>query len=201
MSDPTPETSPAARGPGRGNPIMLIFNTAVLVFLIVAGVSVLRHKEKKVEAPAVPVTSEAPSEEGVLSVTLFFASKDAERLVAERREIPVRNGEIESVARSVIGELAAGPKGDGAPVLPPGAVVERVFFDDEGTLTLDFHPSLRDQHWGGAAAERLTLDALRQTIAVNFSSVRSVQILVAGETVETIGGHLDAVRALPAGGR
>lgn len=202
MSEPTPADSSTPGGGRRANPMMLVFNTAVLVFLVVAGISVLRHKGKAPEeTPLAVAPSAAPHEEGVLSVTLFFASADAQRLVPERREIAAGSDAIEATVRSVIGELAAGPTGDGAPVLPPGAIVERVFLDDEGTLTLDFDPSLRDSHWGGTAAERLTLEALRQTIAVNFSSVRSIQILVAGEPVETIGGHLDAMRALPAGGR
>lgn len=201
MSDLRPEDASPARGAGGGNSMMLIFNTAVIVFLIVAAISVLRHKGKKEEIPVAVVPIETPREEGVISVTLFFASKDAEGLVPERRDIAVGTDAIESAVRVVIGELAAGPKGEGAPVLPSGAAVERVFLDDEGMLTLDFDPSLREQHWGGTAAERLTLEALRQTIAVNFASVRSIQILIAGEAVESIGGHLDAMRALPVGGR
>ncbi|MFN0149469.1 MAG: GerMN domain-containing protein [bacterium] len=201
MSDPKSEDAKPASGAGRGNPMMMIFNTAVIVFLIVAAVSVLRNKNKADETPIAVAPSEVPREEGVLSVTLFFASKDAERLVPERREIAVADDAVESVIRNVIGELAAGPNGESAPVLPAGAVAERVFLDDEGMLTLDFDPSLREKHWGGSAAERLTLEAIRQTMAVNFASVRSVQILVGGETVESIGGHIDATRALPARNR
>jgi Sporulation and spore germination len=189
-----------ASGPRRSKLVMAAFNVVVIIFLIVAAV-VIWGKPRKKTQKTVSVPAEAQAEPGVLTVTLFFAARDAQSLVPERREIATQGGALEENIRSVIAELAIGPSGEAARVLPEGAALRAAFLDGEGNLYLDFGQELRSQHWGGAAGERLTIEALRQTIAANFAAVRSVRVLVGGEPIESIAGHIDAQQPITVGGR
>jgi hypothetical protein len=63
-------------------------------------------------------------------------------------------------------------------------------------VLIDFSRELRDNHPGGSAAERATVDAILRTIALNFPEVRACTLLVAGEQVETLAGHLALDRPL-----
>ena len=196
MADPKEAPQPAAapEKPKRrlAPAVFATINSAVLVFLVVAAVSVWRNKKKTAEVA--PRGAEAPAvvepeEDAVMTATLFFARKEGEGLVPEPREVAVRGGEEDAIRR-VVEELARGPRGDGAPVLPSGTRVLRVFRNREGTVFLDLSGEFRQGHWGGAAAEEATVTALTSTLAAGFPDVRAMQILVEGAAVETIAGHV-----------
>lgn len=196
MADPNEVPQAAAPPPKpkrRLSPaIFAIINSTVLVFLVVAAIAVWRHKKKTEDvaprAAAAPSVAET-EDESVMTATLFFARKDGGGLVPEPREVAVRGGEEDAIRR-VVEELARGPRGDGAPVLPSGTRVLRVFRNREGTVFLDLSGEFRKGHWGGAAAEEATVTALTSTLAAGFPDVRAIQILVEGAAVETIAGHV-----------
>jgi hypothetical protein len=200
VEDGSAEDAGATGRPARSKIVMAAVSATVLIFLIVAGVMML-GKPRKAPLKPVSLPAETEAEPGVLTVTLFFATPDAEGLVPERREIATKGGAIEDNIRSVIAELVSGPSGKAARVLPEGAALNTVFQDNEGNLYLDFGDELQSQHWGGASAERLTIESIRQTIAANFATVRSVRVLVGGEPIESIAGHMDAKQAIAVGGR
>jgi hypothetical protein len=176
---------------------MAVFNATVFIFLVVAAVFVFKHRGADKAQDAAPIPPELAAREGFTTITLFFGDADAFGLIPETREIPAEEGGFEARVRRVITELAAGPHGAGMPVLPEGTEVLRLFRDFDGTLFLDMNASFRDRHWGGAAGELLTLNALRQTIAANFAEVRGLQLLVEGDVVESIAGHVVADHPIP----
>ncbi len=115
----------------------------------------------------------------------------------ERREIlasKVREEEI----RRLVADLIAGPRGEATGVFPAQTRLEDVFWDGEGELTLSFSEHLRSDHPGGSRAETATVQSLLGTIKTNFPDVLRVRILVEGETVSSIAGHVDISRALDA---
>ena len=191
----------APRAPTRSRPMIAAFNGTVIIFLLVAAVVIWRHERAKKPAVVALAPQEEPAHLGVLTVTLFFASRDAGELVAERREIAAGDGGIETMVRRVIDELGRGPAAGGSPVLPEGAALQTVFQDSDGIVYLDFSEAFRSRHWGGAAGERLTIEALRRTIAANFAAIQSVRVLVAGESVESIAGHIGVAHPITVGGR
>lgn len=180
-----------------GRHVMAIFNLSVIIFLLVAAVSVWKHRGKGGPEQLAETEELQPAREGFVTVTLFFADSDGAGLLSETREVPAAEGDFEARVRCVIDELASGPEGDGAPVLPPDTEVLRLFKDFEGTLYLDMNAAFRTGHWGGAAGELMTIHALRRTIAANFPEVHGMQLLVDGEVVETIAGHVTANQPIP----
>ena len=122
-------------------------------------------------------------------MTLYFAVKDASHLVGEAREVPGCMAE-EDCLRAAVEALIAGPSGALDPVLPDKTLLLGV--QVEGSLvTLDFSEDLVNGHPGGTQSELLTVYALTDTLAVNFPHLRQVRILVEGEPIDTLKGHVD----------
>jgi germination protein M len=137
----------------------------------------------------VPVPPEEAGEvERVREVTLYFASSDANSLVPEHRQIVSSNQVLENLRR-VIESLIGGPGGDGIPTIPSSARLRSVFIHDK-VAHIDFSPEIVEDFSGGTASEYMLISSLVQTICANFHEVEAVAILVEGNEIDTIGGHL-----------
>jgi spore germination protein GerM len=185
-----------ATGRGSGRGVRFWLALAVIAALVVLGAVGLRFVQRwraAANAPAsaasAPDTSAVPP--GTRSVQLVFVSADAMSLITEQRQLPATN-RLEEELRAVLDALCAGPETRGAiGPIPRGARPLAVFYDErQGAVLVDFSRELRDNHPGGSAAERATVDAILRTIALNFPEVRACTLLVAGEQVETLAGHL-----------
>jgi spore germination protein GerM len=134
---------------------------------------------------------------GARAVTLFFGNSAGDGLISETRTISARRHRDEEI-EVVVAELLAGPtRGGAVRTFPPDTQLRQAFYDEaQRLLYLDFNRALVSQAMGGSAMETLTLGALLRTIAIDFPEVESVQILVDGLEVETLGGHLDLTRPL-----
>lgn len=121
-------------------------------------------------------------------VVLYFANEQGQ-LVAQRRDIP----KVDGIARMTIHELTKGPEQNNMqsmiPTLPNGTKLKDISIKD-GLCTVDFSSQLKENHAGGSTGELLTVYAIVNTLT-QFSTVQQVQILVNGEVVETLAGHVD----------
>jgi len=126
-------------------------------------------------------------------VTLYFASEDGQYLVSEARQLGCSSEE--NCVQAVIESLISGPVQAGSPVLSSKAKVLKVQLD-QGTAIIDFSSEVSTGHPGGSQSELLTVYALANSIAVNFSHLRQVAILIDGKKVDTLKGHVDLRRPL-----
>jgi spore germination protein GerM len=133
----------------------------------------------------------SPGEE----LSLWFASRQEDALVMERRRVPPNQTPIDRV-RVSLQELIAGPKGSALRTVPAEVKIREVFIDDQGTAYVDFSEELSQTHPGGPWAEMLTLRSIMQTLVTNVPGIKGVQILIEGREVETIAGHMDIRRPL-----
>lgn len=156
----------------------------VLAAVIAASYGIRRWSARdKVEIPGVQEVSDETR-----SVTLYFAGRDADGLVAETREIPVREGIVNEV-KSVMAALLAGPAdGDAVSAIPMGTAILQVFWvENTETLYLDFNKGIT--MGDGSTAEYYTITTIIRTIGANFPQAGRVQLLVEGYPVETLAGH------------
>lgn len=136
----------------------------------------------------------APVSEGSRAVTLYFANRDDEALVTETRLVAIGKEYVEQIEQ-VIRALLTGPQGGGVNTIAEGTRLLNTFYDyDSATLYLDFTSEIVAGHPGGSSAEYYTIAAIMRTVSQNFPEVRSVQFLVEGLQVGTIGGHIDAYK-------
>jgi len=130
---------------------------------------------------------------GTRSIELLFPGSGG-GLARETREI-IGSDHLESDVRRTLEELIAGPESGERP-LPATTRVLSVFYDSEGEVTVNFSDDLPLDHPGGSDAEIETIRCLVATIGVNFAGVDRVRVLVEGDVVETLAGHIDLSRPL-----
>ena len=89
-----------------------------------------------------------------------------------------------------------GPTADSGllPVLPPDTPLRDLFLDASGVAYVDLGQELVRGLPPGSAAELLAVGSLASTLTRNFPEVRGIRILIDGEEVNTLGGHLDLTR-------
>ena len=97
----------------------------------------------------------------------------------------------------IVNALIAGPGGAAEPAVPEGTSLRQLYVDRYGTAWVDFSAELKANLPGGSASETLTVYAIVNSIGLNVPEIRSVGILVGGNPVETLNGHLDLRRPLP----
>lgn len=136
-------------------------------------------------------------EENLKLVHLYFASPDADHLKVEARRI-LREERITDEAKALVGELIKGPRGNLDPTIPPETQLRELYIvPEEKCAYLDFNQAFQANHPGGSAGELLTIYSLVNTLVDNLEGIERVQILVEGETIETLAGHIDITKPLP----
>jgi len=157
--------------------------------------------EEGAEAPLVPVAQEPPggflSQENQKRILLFFPSASSSHAIPEQRVIFLTDT-LTSQAKQAVSELLAGPLTEGllAP-FPAGTSLEGVFLPGNGVAIIDLGGEVlslpRGSEW-----EQAALNSLVNTVVHNFAEIHEVQILLQGQEVSTLAGHLDTSRPLVA---
>lgn len=141
-----------------------------------------------------PVAAEL---EGVRGVHLYYGLPNSDSLVAEYRDIVVKDHPVDQV-RAIFRELIAGPTGNHVSPFPEGTELLNTYWTQRGTLYLDWNRALVAGFRGGTGRERRLLASIVKSAADNLPEVQRVAILVEGSPVETIGGHFNTLQPLPA---
>lgn len=81
--------------------------------------------------------------------------------------------------------------------IPRGTLLNEVYIDSDQTAYLDFSNHLADGHIGGTTAEGLTVMSILKTVFDTFpDDIKQVQILIDGNQVKTLAGHLNLSQPL-----
>ena len=184
-----------ARRRRRSRAVLLV---AALAGVVAAGVWVGRTwlpqwRSRPIEpAPQTPAaaTAEGPAETRKIQATLFYVSADGMRLAAVQREIPYGEGAAEQ-ARQILRELLQPPPPPYKSAIPAGTRLREVFLSGRGEAFVDLSREIGIGHVGGSLTEAFTVYAIVNTLTTNLPAVTGVQILVEGQEVDTLAGHID----------
>lgn len=123
-------------------------------------------------------------------VRLFYESPQR-TLVPERRTLPLPEDDTAAFAPT-LRELAKGPRVPSiVRLLPPDTVVRAAFLLPDGNAVIDLGGATLTNGWNtGSDVEMMAIDSILLTAQENFSSVRRVRLLVNGQVVDTLGGHI-----------
>lgn len=158
---------------------------SVVLFLSVL-VTFLFLDRPEPEVVSAPVIEKGPDARDAI---LYFAAPDATLLVAEGRMVDGCVEEVDCVLTTVRA-LIVGSSEALAPVLPSQTVVLSARIDG-ALVEVDFNHELVSGHVGGTQSELLSVYALANTLATNFPHLRQVRILVEGQPIDTLKGHVD----------
>ena len=94
-------------------------------------------------------------------------------------------------AKQVLDTLIAGPVDSDLRTLPSDAVLLEFYLMKDGTAIADFSEALATELPSGIQSEQLAVDSLARTLEANVPQVRRMKILIHGQEVDTLAGHLD----------
>lgn len=139
----------------------------------------------------------AATNEPKVKAKLFWAS-DAEYsdLVADTVELPLSNDPVLR-AKQVLNTLLAGPVDSELRTLPPDAALLAFYILPDGTGVADFSEAMANSVPSGVQSEQLAVDSITRTLEANVPQVRRLKILIHGQQVDTLAGHLDLTGTFP----
>ncbi|MEQ1759317.1 MAG: GerMN domain-containing protein [Vicinamibacterales bacterium] len=146
-------------------------------------------------ADAVEFAGATASDVAHINATLFYVSEDGQALVGVRREVPLAEGRIEQGRQILRLALTPPPRGYSSPI-PRGTTLRGFYVTDRGDAFIDLSQHATSGHPGGSFAEMLTVSALVNDVTANLPAVQRVQILIEGQHVDTLAGHVDLRRPL-----
>jgi len=94
-------------------------------------------------------------------------------------------------AKQVLNTLLAGPVDPEARTLPPDAALLAFYLLPDGTAVADFSEALATSSPSGIQSEQMAVDSIARTLEANVPQVQRMKILLHGQEVDTLAGHLD----------
>ena len=168
--------------------VILMLLAAAMVFLYVRSGGTLKElgrllpQELRLETPSETQSSWEPE--------IFFGDTDTDFLIAEKRTLPW-DKDPEQRARLLLTELLRGSSGAAVRTTPESTMLRSVSITSGGIAQADFSAQLSHDHPGGSSSEVLTIYSIVNTLVFNIESIKKVQILIEGQTIDTIAGHMD----------
>jgi spore germination protein GerM len=165
------------------------FAAAAFALLVVAAAC---HRNKKEISPNLNVANKVAAR----SVTLYYEAPDL-LLAPEVRTVPLPENSAAALP-IVMRELLKGSANAGVPKLfPADAVVRAAYLLPGGLAIVDLGGPTLTEGWNtGSHTELMAAYSIVQTATSNFAEVKRVRIVVNGQPVETLGGHVDLTRSL-----
>ena len=183
------------------NNLKIIFSLLIIVVLVIVGYLIFnkfivpvweRYTEKPVITKEVPYKEEEIKEveplpiEEMVEVNLYFSDSQAMYLIPEKRKI----SQIPSIVRQAVNELIKGPENsDFYRTIPEGTQVNEVYIADD-IVYIDLSEEIFKNHPGGSSGELMTVYSIVNTLT-EISPIKGVQILVEGNEMKSLAGHID----------
>ncbi len=122
---------------------------------------------------------------------LFYPEAGSGALRAEPRRFVVGRG-ISGLMKSALVALGSGPNSGG--LISPfrqEIAVRGLYSQEDGTLFIDLGAGAQDVFGRGYSEEVAAIAAVANTIFYNFPHVTRIRLLIDGEPVSSLGGHID----------
>lgn len=187
-SDPAPEPAP----PARSNRRLVIITGLIVGFVGVVLVSTLlpRWLTTTGAGGTRMASSSSPSDAKRIQATLFYVSEDGTSLRATTRSVLYAETMAAQARRLVEAQVADPPSGlDSA--IPRGTTVRAVFISNTREAYVDLGGALAAHHALGTLDEALAVYAIVNAVTVNLPDIIGVQVLIGGQEVESLAGHID----------
>ena len=145
-----------------------------------------------------PATVEVPREDGAASgeatgrirASLFYVAEDGLHLTAVDADVPYGASPSDQARALVEAQIQPAPA-PLAQAVAEGTKVRQIFVTEDGTAFVDLSKEAVTNHRGGSLDELFAVYAIVNAITVNLPAIKGVQILIDGQEVDTLAGHVD----------
>jgi hypothetical protein len=173
---------------------------AILAAAVLIGLISLRGLHKRIESLAQNPSDEAARREllapkvstptDVLVRAKIFWASGSDQTSPTDVELALSADPVKR-ARQVIDSLITDPPSPEQRTLPADTTLLGFYLLPDGTAVADFSDSLSSETPSGILSERLAVDSIVQTLKSNLSTARRLKILIHGQEVDTLAGHVD----------
>ena len=118
------------------------------------------------------------------------------RLVPAEAEVPLAEGVVAQARSIVEAQLGAEAPAPLASTIPKGATLRGIFVSQRNEAFVDLDPAIKSAHPGGTLQELMTVYTIVNALLTNLPTLQEVQILIGGQEVDTLAGHVDLRRPL-----
>jgi hypothetical protein len=146
-------------------------------------------------AEPAPTTNGAAPAVRTINVKLFFEDPQGGGLVLEERGVAYQ-ASLSRQLQVVVEELLRGSQSGSLSPWAGNARVLEVFVTARGVAYVDLSKEVATSRLPGTRAELLAVYSLVNSIALNFPAIQKVQILIDGQSADTLAGHVDLSRPL-----
>jgi spore germination protein GerM len=126
-----------------------------------------------------------------VKVRMFWASDEDESALSPITVELALSPEPVLRAKQVLNTLLAGPVNSDLRTLPPDAALLAFYLLPDGTGVADFSEALATSTPSGIESEQLAADSIARTLEANVPQVKRLKILIHGQELDTLAGHLD----------
>jgi hypothetical protein len=141
-----------------------------------------------------------PADTRMVKANLYFVAEDGMSLVAEPTDVPFGASPGEQARHILEAQLAPAARGRMS-AIPAGVKVHAIFFTPKGDAYVDLSRDIITGHPGGSLNEALTVYTIVSALTANVREITAVQILVDGQQIDTLAGHIDLRQPLAADAR
>lgn len=149
-----------------------------------------QQTEEQARRELIQQASAAAAEPKAKAKLFWAADPDDTSLIPVTVELPLSNDPVLR-AKQVLNTLLAGPVDAELRTLPSDAELLAFYLLPDGTAIADFSENLATSTPSGIQSEQLAVDSIVRTLAANVPQVQRVRILIHGQEVETLAGHVD----------
>jgi hypothetical protein len=174
---------------------------AILAVAVIIGLLSLRGLSKRIERLQENPSSEeqarrellAPkvsTSTDVLSRAKIYWAAGADSTTPTEVELALSADPVKR-ARQVIDTLVSEAPSPEQRTLPEDTTLLGFYLLPDGTAVADFSDSLSSETPSGILSERLAVDSLVETLKGNLPAAHRLKILIHGQEVDTLAGHVD----------
>ena len=182
-------------------PRNLRITLAILAVAVLIGLISLRGLQKRIQRLAQTPTTEEQARRDLLKppistptdvvaqIPIFWAA-GPDRVAPTQVALPLSADPVKR-ARQVIDALILQTPTAEQRTLPADATLLAFYILPDGTAIADFSDTLSTGTPSGIMSEQLVVDSIRRTLEKNVSGLRRLKILIHGQEVDTLAGHVD----------
>ncbi|MGC1829013.1 MAG: GerMN domain-containing protein [Candidatus Acidiferrales bacterium] len=174
---------------------------AILAVAVVIGLLSLRSLHQRVQRLAQLQTAEEQARRAVLAPPIstptdvmvqakIFWAAGADKVAPVVVQLPLSADAVER-SKQVLQELMTNPPTPDQRTLPADALLLSFYILPDGTAIADFSDALASETPSGILSETIAVDSIARTLESNVSSLHRLKILIHGQEVDTLAGHVD----------
>jgi hypothetical protein len=175
---------------------LAILSLAVLIGLIslrslhrrITGLKENPTSEEQARRDLLATTTSAPTDARMQTKIFWAAGPDK---IAPVQVALALSPDPVKRAKQVLNELITDAPAADQRTLPADAVVLGFYILPDGTAIADFSEALASETPSGILSEQMAVDSIKSTLENNVPGLSRLKILIHGQEVETLAGHVD----------